>query len=238
MNNISTPDTVAGWNWLALSTSLDSVGYAVTPTILSAADCAEMISWYEQEEHWRNRQQHDRYRLGPSEYRQFTYPLPPTIDTLRTDCYAQLAPIANTWQQKLNQPPTYPLHLKEFLATCQSAGQVNASPLVSRHRVHEHTCLHQDDEPGFRFPLRLMLLLSKPNKDHTGGEFTLVENLPRAQSRVRVVPLKQGQGVIWPTTARPGQSNRGHYRIAARHGISTVHTGTRFALHIPFHDTA
>lgn len=234
----TSPDSVAGWNWLAMTTSLDNVGYAVTPTILSAADCAELISMYDRPELWRNHVEVDRYRLGPSEYQHFDRPLPGIIDSLRTDCYPHLAQIANAWQEKLSLPPVYPDHLDDWLTTCHSAGQTRPTALVSRHQVDGFTCLHQEDEPGYRFPLRLMVLLSKPNKDHTGGEFILVEHLPRAQSRARVVPLKQGQAVIWPTTSRPGTGNRGHYRIGVRHGISTIHTGTRHALSIMFHDTA
>lgn len=234
----TTPAGLAGWNWLEVRASLDDIGYAVTPTVLSSAGCAELVACYDRPQPWRNRVEHDRYRLGPSEYRQFDRPLPDTIDALRTDCYPHLASIANGWQEKLGLPAVFPDHIEDFLTTCHSAGQTRPSPLVSRHRANGFTCLHQDDEPGCRFPLRLMVLLSKPNKDHTGGEFVLVENLPRAQTRARVVPLKQGQGVIWPTTARPGTGNRGPYRIGVRHGVSTVHSGTRHALSITFHDTA
>lgn len=237
MHTLTTPDTVAGWNWLAISTSLDNVGYAVTPTVLSPADCADLIAQYEQPELWRNRIEHDRYRLGPSEYQQFDRPLPDTVESIRADCYARLAPIANAWQEKLAQPTTFPDHHEDFLTTCHCAGQTRPTPLVWRHRAQGYTCLHQDDQSGCRFPLQLMILLSRPTKDFTGGEFVIVENLPRAQSRARVVPVKQGQAVIWPTTSRPGTGNRGCYRISVRYGVSTVHTGTRHALGITFHDT-
>jgi hypothetical protein len=233
---IETP-TVAGWHWPAISTSLDEVGYAVTPTVLSPADCADLIGQYDQPELWRARVEPDRYRLGPSEYRQFDNPLPDTVAALRTDCYAHLAPIANAWQEKLGLPAIFPDHHDDFLGTCHSAGHTRPTPLISRHRAHDYTSLHQDDQSGYRFPLQLMVLLSQPAKDYMGGEFVVVENLPRAQSRARVVPLKQGQAVLWPTSSRPGAGKRGHYQISVRYGISTVHTGTRHALGITFHDT-
>lgn len=232
------PNTLTDWNWRAIAASLDEVGYALTPTILSTADCAELIELYDQNDPWRSRVEQDRYRLGPGEYRQFANPLPATVAALRRDCYPHLAPIANTWHERLGLPPTFPDHLPDFLDTCHEAGQPNPTPLVTRHRAHDFHCLHQDDHGGKTFPLQLMVQLSRSRKDYTGGEFLLVENSPRAQSRGRVISVKQGQGVIWPTTHRPGTGNRGHYRIEVRHGVSTVHTGVRHTLGVMFHDTA
>jgi hypothetical protein len=238
MQTLNATTTVTGWNWLAISTSLDEVGHAVTPTVLSAADCADLIAQYERPDPWRTRVEPDRYRLGPSEYQRFDRPLPDTVETLRAYCYAKLAPIANAWHKKLGLPATFPDDHHDFLTTCHSAGQTRPTPLICLHRAHGYTCLHQDDQSGYRFPLQLAVLLSKPTKDYTGGEFVLVENLPRAQARARVVPVKQGQAVIWPSSSRPGTGNRGHYRINVRYGVSTVHTGTRHVLGITFHDTA
>lgn len=235
---IAPPNTLAGWNWRSIATSLDTVGYAVTPPILSTADCVELIELYDRHGPWRSRVEQDRYRLGPGEYQHFADPLPETVTTLRRDCYEHLAPIANTWHERLGLPATFPDRLPDFLATCHEAGQTNSTPLLTRHRAQEFHCLHQDEHEGTAFPLQLMVLLSKSRKDYTGGEFLLVENSPRAQSRGRVVPVKQGQGVIWPTSYRPGTGNRGHYRIEVRHGVSTVHTGVRHALGVMFHDTA
>lgn len=238
MKTLDAPNTVAAWNWSALSTSLDNVGYAITPPALSPADCAELISLYDRPEPWRSRIEPDRYRLGPGEYQYFDDPLPDTVAMLRRECYERLAPLANSWQDKLGITGAFPAHIDEFLATCHDFGQTNPTPLVMRHRAQEYNCLHQDSHDGPVFPLQLMVMLSRPNKDYTGGEFLLVENLPRAQCRGRAVVLKQGQAVIWPTGSRPGTGNRGYYRIGVRYGISTVHTGTRYALGVNFHDTA
>ncbi|HEX5406086.1 MAG TPA: 2OG-Fe(II) oxygenase [Pseudonocardiaceae bacterium] len=238
MKTLDTPNTVSAWNWQALAASLDKIGYAITPPALSPADCAELIALYDRPEPWRSRVEPSPYRLGPGEYRHFDDPLPNTVAMLRTECYQRLAPVANAWRGQLGIPGGFPDHLDGFLTTCHNAGQTNPTPLVMRHRAQEFNCLHQDDHEGHVFPLQMTVMLSRARQDYTGGELLLVENLPRAQSRGRAVVLKQGQAVIWPTYCRPGTSNRGHYRIGVRYGISTVHTGVRHALGVNFHDTA
>lgn len=237
MTNSTAPAPVAEWNWPALAASLDEHGYAVTPQALSTVDCTELISLYDKPDPWRSCVEPDKYRLGPSEQRYFADPLPTTITSLREECYEHLAPIANTWHEQLRLPARFPDHLKEFIDTCHLSTQSNPAPSVQRHQTAEFSCLRQETDIGHRFPIQLMVLLSKPTKDFTGGEFVVVENLPRAQTRARAVTLKQGQGLLCPTRHRSGTSNRGHYRINVRHGVSTVHKGTRHALVIPFHDT-
>jgi hypothetical protein len=237
MTTIAPPNTVAALKWPALAKSLDEQGYAVTPALLSPADCAELTAMYDQPAPWHTRITQDTYRLGPGEYQQFTAPLPATIAALRHDCYEHLSPIANAWQQKLNQLTTFPATQDDYLHTCHRSGQRNPAVLIRKHQAQHFTCLHQDDHGVQMFPLQMMVMLSKANKDYTGGEFLLMEQLPRAQSRGRAVVLKQGHAVIWPTSQRPGTGNRGHYRIGVRHGTSTVHTGTRHTLEINFHDT-
>jgi hypothetical protein len=238
MNTITPPSTVTGVNWSTVATSLDDQGYAVTPPLLSPADCAELIALYDDPGPWHSRVEQDRYRLGPGEYKQFTSPLPDSIAALRAECYEALAPIANAWQPKLSQLTTFPAHLSDFLETCHDSGQTNPTSLIQRHRAQDFNCLHQDFHGEHMFPLQLMVMLSRAGKDYTGGEFLLVEHLPRAQSRGRAVTLKLGQAIVWPTSYRPGTGNRGHYRIGVRHGISTVHTGTRYALELNFHEAA
>ncbi len=239
MQTLTTPDsTVADWNWQHIATSLDTVGYALTPIILSPDDCAELIALYDQPGAWRARVEQDRYRLGSGESRHFDAPLPDAVAHLRRDCYEMLTPIANTWQDNLGLPGAYPDRLDDFVDSCHQAGQTNPAPHITSHGPGDYYCLHQDGRDANTFPLELMVMLSKSRKDYTGGEVLIVENSPRAQSRGRVVPLKQGQGVIWPTSHRPGTGNRGHYRIEVRHGVSTVHTGRRHAMVVMFHDTA
>jgi hypothetical protein len=236
LTNTVAANTVAALKWPALTKSLDDQGYAVTPPLLSTADCAELTAMYDRPEAWQSRTIQDSYRLGPGEYQLFRPPLLDTIATLRDDCYEHLAPIANEWQRKLNQQNRFPDTLTDYIDTCHASGQTNPTVLIRKHSAQHFTCLHQDDHGEHMFPLQLMVMLSKANKDYTGGEFILMEQLPRAQSRGRAVVLKQGQAVIWPTSQRPGTGNRGHYRIGVRHGTSTVHTGTRHTLEINFHD--
>src|SRR5262249_36960320 len=145
--------------------------------------------------------------------------LPDTVAALRDDAYTHLAPIANSWHEMLDIPGAFPDNLAEFLSECHAEGQCEPSPLITRHRARDYHGLHQDGDDGYTFPLQLAIMLSRAGKDYTGGEFLVVENSPRAQSRGRVVVLKQGQAVIWPTSWRPGTGNRGHYRIGVRHGM-------------------
>lgn len=237
MRNTNTPTAPADWNWQQLTKSLDEQGYAVTPQILSIADCTELITLYDQPGPWRSRVKPDEYRLGPCEYQQFSAPLPETVAALREECYEHLSPIANTWHEKLGMPTRFPDHLQQFLDACHLARQTNPTPLIQRHRTNDFHSLHQEPHNQHTFPLQLTIMLSKPGKDFNGGELLLVENLPRAQSRGHVVSPKQGQGVIWPGRYRPGTGNRGHYQINVRNGINTIQSGTRHALELILHDT-
>jgi hypothetical protein len=232
-----TPPTTTTVDWQNVATSLDTVGYAVTTPILSLPDCTELIALYDDPVPWRSRTAPDRYRLGPGEYQHFAYPLPHTVAALREECYTHLSPIARSWHEKLDVPGAFPDTLDDFLNQCHKARQPNPTPLITKHQAHDYLGLHQDDDESRTFPLQVMVMLSKASKDYTGGEFLLVENSPRAQSRGRAVVLKQGQAVIYPTSWRPGTGNRGHYKINVRNGVSTVHTGARHTLKLSFHDT-
>ncbi|HYS38781.1 MAG TPA: 2OG-Fe(II) oxygenase [Pseudonocardiaceae bacterium] len=238
MTTTTRPTTtpVANWDWPSLTTSLTQQGYATTPPVLTPADCADLIARYDQPEPWRSTVDMARYRFGAGQYKYFNHPLPDQVTALREACYPHLAPVANTWHEQLRQPQRFPDHLADYLTTCHEAGQTKPTPLVLRYTPGDYNCLHQDIYGDHAFPLQLMVMLSRKDKDYTGGEFVLVENLPRAQSRGRVITLQQGQAVIWPTQYRPGLGTRGHYRIAVRHGVSTVHTGHRHTLGIIFHD--
>lgn len=209
------PGTVATWNWQAITKSVNEQGFAVTPTALSAADCTELIALYDQPAPWQDRIQQDTYRLGPGEHQRLTSP-PPTVATLQAKCYPHLAAITEQWQETQldsRQPTTR----------------------VTKHRAEEYQSLHQQDEETF--PLQLTIMLSQHRKQYTGGELLLVENHPRAQSRGRAITLKQGEAIIHPTSHRPATGKRGNYRVNVRQGISRVHTGTRHALTITYHNT-
>jgi uncharacterized protein len=232
------PITPEKWDWPAIGAELENNGYAVTPTALSAADCATLIDHYGQPRYWRSKVIMARHRFGSGEYQYFANPLPKPVIELRTAVYPRLVPVANAWSERLGFDTRFPADLDEFLARCHDAGQTKPTPLLLRYQTGDYNCLHQDIYGEHAFPLQLMVALSQVDVDYTGGEFMLVENLPRAQSRGRSITLNQGQAVIWPTRYRPGVGQRGNYRIAVRHGVSTVHSGLRHTLGVIFHDAA
>jgi uncharacterized protein len=160
------------------------------------------------------------------------------VSELRETFYPRLAPLANDWYSKLGLPERFPETLADFLDQCHTAGQTRPTPLVLRYQPGDYNCLHQDIYGAHAFPLQLMVMLSRPDQDYTGGEFLLVENLPRAQSRGTAITLRQGQAVIWPNRYRPGTGTRGFYRIGVRHGVSVVRGGHRHTLGVIFHDAA
>ncbi|KAA2259394.1 2OG-Fe(II) oxygenase [Solihabitans fulvus] len=224
------------WDWQELRSSLVEHGYAVTPEVLSAKQCEDLVGLYDEPEHWRSRVDMARHRFGSGEYKYFANPLPETVADLRTAFYPRLAPLANTWNEQLRFPDRFPDELDDFLDRCHAAGQVRPTPLLLQYQAGGYNCLHQDIYGEHAFPLQVMVALSRPGEDYTGGEFLLVENLPRAQSRGTAVSVGQGQAVIWPTRFRPGVGSRGFYRITVRHGVSVIRTGHRHTLGVIFHD--
>jgi uncharacterized protein len=225
-------------DWSELGARLDADGYAVTAPLIDARACARLVESYDQAGHWRKKIDMARYRFGSGEYQYFSYPLPTVVSELRETFYPRLAPLANDWYSKLGLPERFPETLADFLDQCHTAGQTRPTPLVLRYQPGDYNCLHQDIYGAHAFPLQLMVMLSRPDQDYTGGEFLLVENLPRAQSRGTAITLRQGQAVIWPTRYRPGTGTRGFYRIGVRHGVSVVRGGHRHTLGVIFHDAA
>jgi hypothetical protein len=179
-----------------------------------------------------------RHNFGRGEYRYFSYPLPGLIDDLRGKIYPYLVPSANRWAQRLGLELRYPDSLAGMLRLCADAGQQRPTPLILRYGAGDYNCLHQDLYGKLHFPLQLAVLLNEPTEDFTGGEFVLTEQRPRMQSRVHVVPLNRGDGVIFTVNQRPVQGKRGDYRVALRHGVGTIHSGRRHTLGIIFHDAA
>jgi uncharacterized protein len=225
-------------DWSELGARLDADGYAVTAPLIDARACARLVESYDQAGHWRKKIDMARYRFGSGEYQYCSYPLPTVVSELRETFYPRLAPLANDWYSKLGLPERFPETLADFLDQCHTAGQTRPTPLVLRYQPGDYNCLHQDIYGAHAFPLQLMVMLSRPDQDYTGGEFLLVENLPRAQSRGTAITLRQGQAVIWPTRYRPGSGTRGFYRIGVRHGVSVVRGGHRHTLGVIFHDAA
>jgi len=179
-----------------------------------------------------------QHAFGRGEYKYFRYPLPGTVETLREALYPRLAPIANRWRDRLKEEGRFPSSLAAYLEQCHKAGQARPTPLMLKYGPGDYNCLHQDLYGDLVFPLQLTVLLSAPEEDFTGGEFLLLEQRPRAQSRGEVVPLRQGEAVIFPVHHRPVEGTRGPYRVTMRHGVSRLRSGQRYTLGIIFHDAA
>jgi hypothetical protein len=180
--------------------------------------------------------QHHAY--GRGEYKYLRYPLPGLVEALRHSIYPHLAPIANSWREKLREETLFPPTLGAYLAECHDSGQERPTPLILKYGEGDYNCLHQDLYGELVFPLQLTVLLSAPEADFSGGEFLLVEQRPRVQSRGEVVPLRQGEAVIFPVHHRPVEGSRGSYRVTMRHGVSRIRSGERYTLGIIFHDAA
>jgi hypothetical protein len=231
-------DPLAAIDWSKIAGSLDEGGYAVTPPLLTARECARLAALYARDEPFRRRVVMQQHAFGRGEYKYFRYPLPSAVEGLRRAIYPHLAPIANRWRDKLNEDGRFPPSLAVYLDECHSAGQERPTPLLLKYNAGDYNCLHQDLYGDLVFPLQLTVLLSAPGQDFTGGEFLLIEQRPRMQSRGEVVPLRQGEAVIFAVHHRPVQSARGHYRVTMRHGVSRLRSGHRYTLGIIFHDAA
>lgn len=177
-----------------------------------------------------------RHGFGRGEYKYFCYPLPEIIQDLRTNFYPRLAKVANAWEETLGREPSYPTEHEAYLKKCHAAGQTRPTPLLLKYGAGDYNCLHQDLYGDLFFPLQVAFLLSEPERDFTGGEFVLVEQRPRMQSRVEVVSLRQGEGVIFAVNQRPVRGSRGYYRVGMRHGVSRLRSGERHTLGVIFHD--
>jgi hypothetical protein len=218
-----------------LDGSLDRFGWATTAPLLSPAECRELTQLYGQDERFRSRVDMARHNFGSGEYKYFSRPLPAVVEELRTSLYTRLAPIASRWAARLGGEP-YPPDLPAFLDSCVRAGQTRPTPLLLRYQEDDFNCLHQDLYGDVAFPLQATILLSEPGRDFAGGEFLLLEQRPRAQSRGQAVALELGQAILFATRHRPVPGARGFYRVNVRHGVSRLLRGERYTLGIIFHD--
>ena len=222
----------------ALSDSLDERGYATLPALVDPATCRALAARWDEDGVFRKRVVMEKHAYGQGEYRYFAYPLPSAVQSLRTSLYRELAPLANRWREALRLPGGFPAELEAYLEKCHAAGQTKPTPLVLRYEAGGYNCLHQDLYGAEVFPLQATVLLSDPARDFAGGEFLLVEQRPRAQSRGEVVPLAQGDAGVFATRERPRRGPRGFHRVQLRHGVSRVREGLRFTLGLIFHDAA
>ena len=223
-----------------LEEDLDRDGVAIVPGALPAERCRAFASLYDAAppETFRSRVVMERHGFGRGEYKYFGYPLPEDIARLRAAFYARLVPVANRWSAALGHDARFPARHDEYLARCHAAGQVRATPLMLRYGPGDYNCLHQDLYGEHVFPLQAVVLLAEPGRDFEGGEFVLVEQRPRMQSRPLVVPLRQGDAAVFAVHHRPVQGTRGAYRVTMRHGVSRVRGGARTTLGLIFHDAS
>jgi hypothetical protein len=231
-------DRIAACDWAGAEGELDAFGCARLPSLLTRQECAEVAGLYADAGRFRSRVVMSRHGFGRGEYQYFAYPLPPLVEALRTGLYPHLAPVANRWNAAMGLPATYPAAHADYLGRCHAAGQSRPTPLLLKYEAGDYNCLHQDLYGEHVFPLQVAVLLSQPERDFTGGEFVLTEQRPRMQSRAEVVPLAQGDGVVFAVNHRPVAGGRGTYRVNMRHGVSRLRSGRRFTLGVIFHDAA
>ncbi|HEY2097954.1 MAG TPA: 2OG-Fe(II) oxygenase [Pseudonocardia sp.] len=229
-------DRVASADWAGVTEEVNEYGCALLPTLLTRGECAELAARYDDEGQFRSTINMARYRFGEGEYRYFDTPFPEPVRLLREALYPQLLPIARDWYRKLGREPEWPDTLAEWLATCHRAGQRRPTPILLRYRAGDWNALHRDLYGDKVFPLQVVINLNDPGTDHTGGEFLLVEQRPRAQSRGTSVLIPQGRGLVFTTRDRPVRSARGWSAAPMRHGVSVLRSGERHTLGLVFHD--
>jgi uncharacterized protein len=222
-------------DWPGIEAGLNCYGCALIPRLLDPAQCVALRDLYPRDDLFRSRIVMARHGFGQGEYKYFDYPLPDTVGELRTALYPGLAAIANGWNESLGVSARYPAIHAAYLKICHQAGQARPTPLLLAYGAGDYNCLHQDLYGELAFPLQVAVLLS-PRGDFTGGEFVLTEQRPRRQSRVEIVPLEQGDAVVFPVNHRPVRGERGVYRVTMRHGVSRVRSGRRHTLGLIFHD--
>ena len=226
---------VARIDWGQMRAMLEERGYATTAPLLTPAQCAELAGLYDQRERFRSRVDMARLRFGVGEYKYFAAPLPPIVAALREELYSRVVAIANDWMEVLRLEPRFPTGLSEFIEQCHRHGQARPTPLMLRYAAGGYNCLHQDLYGEVVFPLQVTVMLSRP-RDFEGGEFLLIEQRPRAQSRGDAVALGQGAAILFATRYRPVRGTRGWYRANVKHGVSRISRGRRLTLGIIFHD--
>ncbi|HEY2758526.1 MAG TPA: 2OG-Fe(II) oxygenase [Pseudolabrys sp.] len=229
-------DKIEQHDWSRIADDLSAAGSAVIDGVLSSEECRGLAALYPDDSRFRSRVIMGRHGFGKGEYKYFSYPLPETIAELRTALYARLVPIANRWNERMGIDARYPAKHKDLVSLCHKAGQQRPTPLLLQYDPGDYNCLHQDLYGELAFPLQVTILLSEPGRDFTGGEFVITEQRPRMQSRADVVPLRQGDAVIFAVHHRPVDGTRGVYRVNLRHGVSRLRSGRRHTVGVIFHD--
>jgi hypothetical protein len=225
-------------DWAGLQAGLDAEGWGIAPKLLTCAEADALADLYAQDEIFRSRVVMSRHGFGRGEYKYFSYPLPPLIQTLRTAAYRRLAPIADQWQARMGKAERFPPDHAAFLERCHGAGQARPTPLLLRYGPEDYNCLHRDLYGEHVFPIQIAILLDEPGEDFEGGEFVMTEQRPRMQSRAMVLPLGKGDAAIFAVSSRPAKGVRGDYQVKLSHGVSRLRSGQRRTLGVIFHDAA
>jgi hypothetical protein len=229
---------VEATDWQRVQAGLDSCGCALTGPLLSPAECAEVAALYDDDSRFRSTVNMARHRFGEGEYRYFAEPFPDAVTELKKALYPKLLPVARDWWTKLGRETPWPGRLEDWLALCHAAGQVKSTPILLKYGAGDWNALHRDLYGELVFPLQVVINLNDPGRDHTGGEFLLYEQRPRAQSRGTATLIPHGHGLVFTTRDRPVESKRGWSAAPVRHGVSMIRSGTRFTLALVFHDAA
>lgn len=231
-------ERVEGGDWEAITAELDEFGGARLPRLLDADEAREIRSVYENDLAFRSTIDMNRHRFGSGEYRYFKAPYPEPVERLKQALYPRLLPVARDWWGKLGRPAPWPDTLDEWLRMCHDAGQRRSTAILLRYGAGDWNALHRDLYGDLVFPLQVVINLNEPGVDHTGGEFLLVEQRPRAQSRGTAVTVPHGHGFVFTTRDRPVRSARGWSAAPVRHGVSAIRSGRRHTLGLVFHDAA
>ncbi|GII94245.1 2OG-Fe(II) oxygenase [Sinosporangium siamense] len=229
---------VASGDWEAITVEVNEYGGALLPQLLTPQESAEIRELYEQDHLFRSTVDMGRHRFGAGQYRYFNTPYPEPVEQLKQALYPRLLPIARDWWAKLGRPAPWPDSLQEWLQMCHDAGQTKSTAILLRYAEKDWNALHRDLYGDLVFPLQVVINLNEPGVDHTGGEFLLLEQRPRAQSRGTSTLLPHGHGYLFTTRDRPVRSARGWSAAPVRHGVSAIRSGERHTLALVFHDAA
>lgn len=227
---------LAAKDWSSVTATLHDKGFAVIKDVLTNEECTALIAGYETAAAYRKTIQMERYRFGRGEYKYFQYPLPALITALREQIYAEIVPVANQWMRELAMDIRFPATHPEMKARCREHGQEQPTVLILKYGTGGFNTLHQDLYGDVYFPMQVVFMLSRADEDYTGGELVITEQIPRAQSKVNVLKPGLGDMVIFTTSFRPVKGSRGYYRVNMKHGVSPLHSGSRYSLGIIFHD--
>lgn len=227
---------LASKNWPAITNELHDKGLVIVRNVLNKNECDKLIDEYDKDDAYRKTISMERYRFGQGEYKYFQYPLPDFISILRENIYAKITPVANNWMQELKIDTQFPATHQAMKALCRKHGQEKPAVLILRYSEGGFNTLHQDLYGQIYFPMQIVLMLNQVDKDYTGGEFVITEQIPRAQSKANVLKPDLGDMIIFTTNFRAVKGSKGYYRVNMKHGVSPLHSGNRHSLGIIFHD--